>query len=71
MELESEVRCINAFRMEKHVLRSLCDKLQQYHGLRPSRNMCVLEKEGILLHTLAIGASNRATCEISEIGGHY
>ena len=52
-------RCVNMFRMDKDTLLGLCNDLETRYGLKPSRRMCVLEKVGMFLFTLAVGASNR------------
>ena len=66
---DSEVQCMNTFRMEKHVFVTLCEELQNNYGLRPSKNMTVLEKVGIFLHIIAGDNSNRDTCNRFQRSG--
>ncbi|KAG5240959.1 protein ALP [Salix suchowensis] len=57
------------FRMDRDTLLSLCYELQTRYGLNPSRRMCVLEKVGMFLFTLAVGASNRHVQERFQHSG--
>jgi len=57
------LRCVNMFRMDATTFQSLCFQLENQYGLKASRRMCVFEKVGIFLYTIALGASNR---EIQE-----
>jgi len=62
-------RCVNMFRMDRDTLLSLCYELETRYGLNPSRRMCVLEKVGMFLFTLAVGASNRHVQERFQRSG--
>ena len=57
------VRCVNMFRMDADTLKSLSYELETMYGLKPSRRMSVIEKVGMFLYTLALGASNREVQE--------
>ena len=65
----SEVRCMNAFRMERHVFLILCYELEENCGLRPSKNMTIMEKVGIFLYTISQAVSNRNVCERFQRSG--
>jgi hypothetical protein len=56
-------RCINMFRMDVTTFQSLCFQLENQYGLKASKRMCVFEKVGIFLYTIALGASNREVQE--------
>lgn len=62
-------RCINMFRMDKHILINLCRDLEMNYGLTPSRRMTVLEKVGMFLYVLSLGASNRQVQEHFQHSG--
>ncbi|KAG5223875.1 protein ALP [Salix suchowensis] len=62
-------RSVNMFRMDKDTLLSLCNDLETRYGLKPSRRMCVIEKVGMFLFTLAVGASNRHVQERFQHSG--
>ncbi|KAG5243666.1 protein ALP [Salix suchowensis] len=62
-------RSVNMFRMDKDTLLGLCHDLETRYGLKPSRRMCVLEKVGMFLFTLAVGASNRHVQERFQHSG--
>jgi hypothetical protein len=53
------MRCVNMFRMDADTLKSLALELETMYRLKPSRWMSVIEKVGMFLYTLALGASNR------------
>lgn len=52
-------RCFNMFRMDKFTFLSLCDVLEMKYGLKSSNRMSVMEKTGVFLFSVALGASNR------------
>jgi hypothetical protein len=52
------MRCVNMFRMDADTLKSLALELETMYRLKPSRRMSVIEKVGMFLYTLALGASN-------------
>jgi hypothetical protein len=49
--------------MDTNTFLSLCNDLEIYGGLKPSRMMNVIEKVGMFLFTIAIGPSNREVKE--------
>jgi hypothetical protein len=61
--------CVNMFRMDATTFQSLCFKLENQYGLKASRRMCVFEKVGIFLYTIALGASNREVQERFQHSG--
>jgi len=63
------VRCVNMFRMDADTLKSLSYELETMYGLKPSRRMSVIEKVGMFLYTLALGASNREVQERFQHSG--
>jgi len=63
------IRCVNAFRMEPNLFTKLCEDLQSKYGLQPSKKMTVVEKVGIFVYTLAMGASNRDVGERFQRSG--
>ena len=63
------VRCVNMFRMDADTLQSLCVDLEMLYGLKQSRRMSVIEKVGMFLYTLALGASNREVQERFQHSG--
>jgi hypothetical protein len=63
------VRCVNMFRMDANTLKSLSFELETMYGLKPSRQMSVIEKVGMFLYTLALGASNREVQERFQHSG--
>ena len=65
----NEKRCLNMFRMDKHILINLCRDLERNYGLTPSRRMTVLEKVGMFLYVLSLGASNRQVQERFQHSG--
>jgi hypothetical protein len=62
-------RCVNMFRMDAATFQSLCFQLENQYGLKASRRMCVFEKVGIFLYTIALGASNREVQERFQHSG--
>ena len=62
-------RSVNMFRMDKDTLLDLCNALETHYGLKPSRRMSVIEKVGMFLFTLAVGASNRHVQERFQHSG--
>jgi hypothetical protein len=62
-------RCVNMFRMDATTFQSLCFQLENQYGLTASRRMCVYEKVGIFLYTIALGASNREVQERFQHSG--
>jgi hypothetical protein len=63
------VRCVNMFQMDVDTLKSLSFELETMYGLKPSRRMSVIEKVGMFLYTLALGASNREVQERFQHSG--
>jgi len=63
------VRCVNMFRMDADTLKSLSFELETMYELKPSRQMSVIEKVGMFLYTLALGASNREVQERFQHSG--
>jgi hypothetical protein len=63
------VRCMNVFRMDPTLFIQLCEDLQSKYGLQPSKRMTVVEKVGIFVYTLAMGASNRDVRERFQHSG--
>jgi len=63
------VRCVNMFRMDADTFKSLSLELETMYGLKPSRRMSVIEKVGMFLYTLALGASNREVQERFQHSG--
>ena len=63
------IRCVNIFRMDAETLKSLALELETMYGLKPSRRMSVIEKVGMFLYTLALGASNREVQERFQHSG--
>jgi hypothetical protein len=63
------VRCVNMFRMDADTLQSLCVDLEMLYGLKQSRRMSDIEKVGMFLYTLALGASNREVQERFQHSG--
>jgi len=51
------------FRMDTTTLLSLCNDLEMYYDLKPSRRMSVIENVAMFLFTIAVGASNREVQE--------
>jgi hypothetical protein len=45
--------------MDITTLLSLCNDLETYYGLKPSRGMIVIEKVVMFLFTIVVRASNR------------
>uniref|UniRef100_A0A803LBP0 DDE Tnp4 domain-containing protein n=1 Tax=Chenopodium quinoa TaxID=63459 RepID=A0A803LBP0_CHEQI len=64
-----EKRCFNMFRMTKNTFRQLAFDLENKYGLLPSERMSTLEKLGIFLYVLSIGASNREAQERFQHSG--
>jgi hypothetical protein len=62
-------RYVNMFRMDATTFQSLCFILENQYGLKASRRMCVFEKVGIFLYTIALGASNREVQERFQHSG--
>ena len=62
-------RCVNMFRMDVPTFQNLCFKLENQYRLTASRRMCVFEKVGIFLYTIALGASNREVQERFQHSG--
>jgi len=62
-------RCVNMFRMDAKTFQTLCFTLENQYGLKASRRMCVFEKVGIFLYTIALGASNREVQERFQHSG--
>ena len=54
---------MNMFRMNKETFLQLYDDLEKHHGLHESRRMSTIEKVGMFLYTLVVGASNRDVAE--------
>ena len=52
-------RCVNMFKMDAATFQSLCFQLENQYELKTFRRMCVFEKVGMFLYTIALGASNR------------
>ena len=65
----NEKRCLNMFRMDKYTLINLCQDLEKNYRLTPSSRMTVLEKVGMFLYTLSLGASNRQVQEHFQHSG--
>ena len=63
------IRCVNTFRMEQNTFIQLCEVLQSKYGLKPSKRMSIVEKVGIFVYTLAMGASNRDVGERFQRSG--
>jgi len=63
------VRCVNMFRMDADTLQSLCVDLETMYGLKQFRRISVIEKVGIFLYTLALGASNMEVHERFQHSG--
>ncbi|XP_034932828.1 uncharacterized protein [Populus alba] len=63
------IRCVNMFRMDSDTLKSLALKLETMYGLKPSRRMSVIEKLGMFVYTLALGASNKEVQERFQHSG--
>ena len=63
------IRCVNMFRMDAETLKSLALELETMYGLKPSRRMSVIEKVGMFLYTLALGASNKEVQERFQHSG--
>ena len=63
------IRCVNMFRMDSDTLKSLALELETMYGLKPSRRMSVIEKLGMFVYTLALGASNREVQERFQHSG--
>ncbi|XP_050222661.1 uncharacterized protein LOC126672750 [Mercurialis annua] len=59
----NDKRCLNMFRMDKDIFINLCQDLEKYYGLAASPRMSTLEKVGIFLFILSLGASNRQAQE--------
>jgi hypothetical protein len=55
--------------MDADTLQSLCVDLEMLYGLKQSRRMSVIEKVGMFLYTLALGASNREVQERFQHSG--
>ena len=55
--------------MDKHILINLCRDLERNYGLTPLRRMTVLEKVGMFLYVLFLGASNRQVHECFQYSG--
>ena len=55
----TDTHCVNAFRMEWHVFKHLCSKLEEEYGLKSPKNMKVIEKVGIFVYTMAHGTGYR------------
>jgi len=47
------------FRIDAVTFQSFCFHLETQYGLKPSRSISVIEKVGMFLYTLALGASNK------------
>jgi hypothetical protein len=62
-------RCVNMFRMDAMTFQSLCFQLENQYELKASRKMCVFEKVGIFLYTIALGASNMEVQERFQHSG--
>jgi hypothetical protein len=62
-------RCVNMFRMDVTTFQTLCFTLENQYGLKASRRMCVFEKGGIFLYTIALGAFNREVQERFQHSG--
>ncbi|XP_019177794.1 PREDICTED: putative nuclease HARBI1 [Ipomoea nil] len=54
-----EERCFNTFRMKQSTFCQLCVDLENKYGLRSSSRMSILEKVGLFVYLLGMGASNR------------
>jgi len=63
------MRCVNMFWMDADTLKSLALELETMYRLKPSRQMSVIEKVGMFLYTLALGASNREVQERFQHSG--
>ncbi|XP_019158198.1 PREDICTED: uncharacterized protein LOC109154913, partial [Ipomoea nil] len=63
------IRCVNAFRMDSDLFKQLCEDLYSKYGLQSTRNMSYVEKVGIFIYTLAMGASNRDVGERFQRSG--
>ncbi|XP_031108447.1 uncharacterized protein LOC116012916, partial [Ipomoea triloba] len=63
------IRCVNAFRMDSALFKQLCEDLYSKYELRSTRNMSIVEKVGIFIYTLAMGASNRDVGERFQRSG--
>uniref|UniRef100_A0A6N2NK53 DDE Tnp4 domain-containing protein n=1 Tax=Salix viminalis TaxID=40686 RepID=A0A6N2NK53_SALVM len=61
-------RSVN-IRMDKDTLLDLCNASERHYGLKPSRRMSVIEKVGMFLFTIAVGASNRHVQERFQHSG--
>ncbi|KAJ9147539.1 hypothetical protein P3X46_029689 [Hevea brasiliensis] len=59
----NERRCVNLFRMDKDTLIKLCLDLECHYKLKCSKKMTILEKVGMFLYVLVLGASNRQVQE--------
>jgi hypothetical protein len=55
--------------MDADTLKSLSFELETMYELKPSRQMSVIEKVGMFLYTLALGASNREVQERFQHSG--
>jgi hypothetical protein len=55
--------------MDADTLKSLALELETMYRLKPSRQMSVIEKVGMFLYTLALGASNREVQERFQHSG--
>ncbi|KAL6559442.1 hypothetical protein OROGR_004559 [Orobanche gracilis] len=64
-----EKRCFNMFRMTPNTLRQLVNDLECKYGLYPSESVSSLEKVGIFLYILSMGASNRVAQERFQRSG--
>ncbi|KAF2287475.1 hypothetical protein GH714_000802 [Hevea brasiliensis] len=65
----NERRCVNLFRMDKDTLIKLCLDLECHYKLKCSKKMTILEKVGMFLYVLALGASNRQVQERFQHSG--
>lgn len=65
----NEKRCLNMFRMEKHVFWKLCEELQVKYNFCGSRELNCEELLGMFLYTLGHGVSNRNVQETFQHSG--
>jgi len=63
------IRYVNMFRIDATTFQSFCFHLETQYGLKPSRRISVIEKVGMFLYTLALGASNREVQERFQHSG--
>lgn len=64
-----EKRCFNMFRMTQSTFRQLLTDLETKYGLLPSERTSTVEKLGIFLYILSVGASNRQAQERFQHSG--